>query len=369
MFGGIVLLTMVGGPLLLLPQINSANGFRTNSFLTQGCEGANFTMKCPQFRTDELTLDAHMVLLTVTVVTNPNTTAITKQTASRTGCAQSDCLRKIYNATDTGINDDYKYLYQYISSSCQGRTNCTLNMPEYWNLVDNSRACNDMLQYFSGVIIDVECRVGDDIPTAPPPISTTPRTKPTVPTTTTPFPVIFAIYQPTLVGYEQAVLGAAIGLSIAILIVLLIVIYCCEQYRNNKKFGRLLRTLGAPQAQQDAYDELDYGRAEGWDSENRDALGEYTGVKPDEFLTLDKHAMESSGQIMYDAPMGTLQKGVSCSTIDRLDRKKGGAGLTAANDYSGPIDYSTEENIEVEKRMAAVLKAEEDSGTYEDDSF
>ena len=72
-----------------------------------------------------------------------------------------------------------------------------------------------------------------------------------------------------------------------------------------------------------------------------DALGEYTGVKPDEFLTLDKHTMETTGQIMYDTPTGTMAKGNSCSTIDRLDRRRGEPAVRLINNHHGPIDYET----------------------------
>ena len=65
------------------------------------------------------------------------------------------------------------------------------------------------------------------------------------------------------------ILGVAIGLSLAILLVLLIVLYCCERYRNHKRFGKLLRMLGAPQAQEDAFDELDYGKKEAWRDETQ----------------------------------------------------------------------------------------------------
>lgn len=77
-----------------------------------------------------------------------------------------------------------------------------------------------------------------------------------------------------------------------------------------------------------------------------DALGEYTGVKPDEFLTLDKHEMERSGQIMYDTPTSTMRAGGnSCSTLDRLGGR-GRPSPTAArlipnNRNNSPIDYDT----------------------------
>jgi len=65
------------------------------------------------------------------------------------------------------------------------------------------------------------------------------------------------------------ILGVAIGLALIILLVLLIVLYCCERYRNHKKFGKLLKKLGAPQAQEDAFDELDYGRKDAWRDETQ----------------------------------------------------------------------------------------------------
>lgn len=75
------------------------------------------------------------------------------------------------------------------------------------------------------------------------------------------------------------------------------------------------------------------------------AIGEYTGVKPNEFMTLDKSALESSGQIMYD-PFGnnaTMGRGTSCSTLGRngVGSRGGNPAVNAA--YDGPTDYDARE--------------------------
>ena len=59
------------------------------------------------------------------------------------------------------------------------------------------------------------------------------------------------------------ILGVAISLSLIILLMLLVVLYCCEKYRHNKRFRRLLSMLGAPQVESDTFDELDFGK-ESW---------------------------------------------------------------------------------------------------------
>lgn len=52
------------------------------------------------------------------------------------------------------------------------------------------------------------------------------------------------------------------------MIVVLIILYCCEKYRNHKKFSKLLAMLGAPQAEEDAFDDLaDYATSEAWKDE------------------------------------------------------------------------------------------------------
>lgn len=66
----------------------------------------------------------------------------------------------------------------------------------------------------------------------------------------------------------EVILGVAIGLAVAILIFLLIVLYCCERYRNNRKIAKLMRMLGAPQAQDDGFDDFeDYGKKDAWKDE------------------------------------------------------------------------------------------------------
>lgn len=76
-----------------------------------------------------------------------------------------------------------------------------------------------------------------------------------------------------------------------------------------------------------------------------DALGEYTGVKPNEFMTLDKRAMENTGQILYDTQSGTMTiggRGNSCSTINRhggVSTHPTGVQDNAA--YSGNVDFET----------------------------
>ena len=59
-----------------------------------------------------------------------------------------------------------------------------------------------------------------------------------------------------------------IGLAAVILIVVLIILYCCERYRHHKKFSKLLAMLGAPQAQDDGFDDIaDYATTEAWKDE------------------------------------------------------------------------------------------------------
>lgn len=68
--------------------------------------------------------------------------------------------------------------------------------------------------------------------------------------------------------FSEIILALAIGLAIVILIVLLVILYCWERWRKQKKFGKLLRMLGRPQAADDGFDELqDYAMAEAWKGE------------------------------------------------------------------------------------------------------
>lgn len=68
--------------------------------------------------------------------------------------------------------------------------------------------------------------------------------------------------------FIELILALAIGLAIAIIIMLLVILYCCERYRNHKKFGKLLRMLGAPQEQNNDDDYEDYTKTENWTNEH-----------------------------------------------------------------------------------------------------
>ena len=62
-------------------------------------------------------------------------------------------------------------------------------------------------------------------------------------------------------------------MAIVILIVLLLILYCWERWRRQKKFGKLLRMLGRPQAMDDGFDEFDhYGTPEAWKDEANSEL-------------------------------------------------------------------------------------------------
>lgn len=70
------------------------------------------------------------------------------------------------------------------------------------------------------------------------------------------------------------------------------------------------------------------------------AIGEYTGVKPNEFMTLDKKALESSGQILYDNySTMTMGRKTSCSTLGRNRGVSSNPMVNVA--YDGPMDYET----------------------------
>ena len=69
-----------------------------------------------------------------------------------------------------------------------------------------------------------------------------------------------------------------------------------------------------------------------------DALGEYTGVKPDEFVVLDKANLAGEGQIMYDMP---AQHAISCSTVDRLQGRRNDSSTQLLTSFKGPTDYNT----------------------------
>ena len=61
------------------------------------------------------------------------------------------------------------------------------------------------------------------------------------------------------------ILAVAIGFAVAILVMILIILYCCERYRHNKKFRKLLKKLGGLTAEGDPLDEVDFARKDGWD--------------------------------------------------------------------------------------------------------
>ena len=76
-------------------------------------------------------------------------------------------------------------------------------------------------------------------------------------------------------------------------------------------------------------------------STDENALGEYTGAKPNEFVTLDKKAMVSSGQIMYDTLNSStlnISRGNQCST---LDRRRTLPHISQGVNYSGSVNYDT----------------------------
>lgn len=60
-------------------------------------------------------------------------------------------------------------------------------------------------------------------------------------------------------------------------------------------------------------------------------------------MTLDKKAMVSSGQIMYDTLNSTMRRGNSCATLDRMDRKQTKPDISMEAKYTGPVDYTTRE--------------------------
>lgn len=75
-----------------------------------------------------------------------------------------------------------------------------------------------------------------------------------------------------------------------------------------------------------------------------DALGEYTGVKPDEFLTIDKKHMEQSGMI-YSDHMGTITtmgRGNTASTLNKNGSISNRPDIDPSAGYAnGAIDYET----------------------------
>ncbi|KAF6036676.1 hypothetical protein EB796_005021 [Bugula neritina] len=357
-----IMLTAAG--LLITLSIDPTESFVTGGFNLVGCQGKNIRQqKCGAS-------SAVYNVQSITVLTSSDVNYIKNISKISNRCQLAEqCRRTIHSAGDSGLSEEYRHLFNWILHKCNGKKTCDANatMPEWWRIAEDDTNCGDgRIQHIVGAIIDIQCRVGETIPTFLPPIDTTPKTRPTTPTTTTPFPVYVDVYMPGLEGREKIILGVAIALAIAILIFLLIVLYCCESYRNHRKFAKLLRMLGAPQAQDDNFDDFeDYGKSDAWREEtdaNFNGLGEYTGVKPNEFLTLDKKAMESSGQIMYDTQMSTMTtgRGNSCSTISRsrMSSHPPTSPIHTNYGYSEALDYETDENLELERRMAETLNKE-----------
>ncbi|XP_067947753.1 uncharacterized protein [Watersipora subatra] len=347
----------------ILCFIPASYSYSVGSFHLYGCQGQTIPVSLCSAS------NAVYEINSISVLTSSDVALI--QNSSRECYKAEQCRRTIHSGEDEGLSAEYIYLYNWIQNRCNGRPTCEESsvMPEWWALIDTDTECGQgQTQHFVGALIDITCKVGEAIATVPQPPETTPKTRPTTPSTTTSFPVYIPIYIPELIGREKIILGVAIGLAIAILIVLLVVLYCCESYRHHKKFGKLLRMLGAPQAQNDGFDDFeDYATNDAWKDEtdtNYDAVGEYTGVKPDEFLTLDKKAMESSGQIMYDsnALTMTMGRGNSCSTLSRDCKGRSfpsGQAPTNIPRHTGSVDYNTEENLELERRMAAVQMSQQ----------
>ena len=84
-----------------------------------------------------------------------------------------------------------------------------------------------------------------------------------------------------------------------------------------------------------------------------DALGEYTGVKPDEFLSMTKQAMMNTGQIMYDTTLSSMNTGRrnSCSTLSRNGGLSSFPSVDRSADggYIGPMVYDTGETYNILK--------------------
>lgn len=69
-------------------------------------------------------------------------------------------------------------------------------------------------------------------------------------------------------------------------------------------------------------------------------------MKPNEFMTLDKRMMESSGQIMYETHTGTMTmgRGNSCSTLSKNGismTQRYGSQPKHNQGYTDNLDYDT----------------------------
>ena len=68
-----------------------------------------------------------------------------------------------------------------------------------------------------------------------------------------------------------------------------------------------------------------------------DGLGEYTGVKPDEYLTIDKERMERQGLLVNNYGTLSSMKSNACSTMGS-DRPRPEVDTTP---HVGSVDYDT----------------------------
>lgn len=76
-----------------------------------------------------------------------------------------------------------------------------------------------------------------------------------------------------------------------------------------------------------------------------DAIGEYTGVKPDEFLSMTHQNLMNTGQIMPDSMYNTMTtngRRNSCSTLNsRLSGVQRYPSGVTNGAYNGEMDYNT----------------------------
>ena len=90
-----------------------------------------------------------------------------------------------------------------------------------------------------------------------------------------------------------------------------------------------------------------------------DALGEYSGVKPDEFLTIDRKTMEKSGMIFSDhvGTITTMGRGNTASTMTKngVGGKRPSVEPGIGTNY-GTVDYDTGKTfLVVSRRKLAEL--------------
>ncbi|XP_067947758.1 uncharacterized protein [Watersipora subatra] len=237
-----------------------------------------------------------ILIESVTVITTANISELETASNGRECAKLEQCRRVIHGFSDEGLSDDYRHLYRWILNQCNGKQKCDTTkhtLPQWWNLVSSLTDCNaNGIQYFAGVLLDINCLVNEDVPTVLPPPATTPRQKPSTPKTTLPFPVYVPIYQVVLQPREKILLGVAVGLSLAILLVLIVILYCWERYKRNRKVDRIFKEFGVPRAQ--TTDQIDGGVDP--TSLGQNTYGEYSGLKPDEFVlaTSDEYQVQTT---------------------------------------------------------------------------